>query len=212
MAVITIRGLTGSGAQEIGREIARLCRCDYVDREILEQVAHLLGYPVAQVAEKERIPPRLVERITSVFERAREKSGTAESVFRRTWQDPIDDAQYLYALESVIQDLALEGDIVLVGRGSQFILRNHPGALHVLVTAPLSARISNVMATSNSSKEQARKDIEETDKSRRAFVMRFFKRSLENMEHYDIILNTERLSLHAAVHIIISAAKEKAGR
>ncbi|MBI2836085.1 MAG: cytidylate kinase-like family protein [Chloroflexi bacterium] len=211
MAVITIRGLTGSGMREIGREVARLIQCDYVDREILEAVAHLIGYPLAQVEEKEQIPPRLAERILGVFERAREKSGAAESAFRRTWQDPLDDAQYLFALESVIKDLAMGGNVVLVGRGSQFILRNHPSALHVLMIASLAARVRNVMVNSNSTEEQARKTIEEADKARRAFIKRFFKRSLESPEHYDLVINTERLPLQAAVHIIISAAREKSG-
>lgn len=211
MPVITIRGLTGSGVSEIGREIARLLRCDYVDREILEQVAQVMGHPVEQIEKKEQIPPRLLEKMLGFFERAREKSGTTDSVYRRTWQDPVDDARYLYALESVIHDLALQGDIVLVGRGSQFILRNHPTALHVFIIAPIAFRLKNVMARSSVNEEQARRSIEEADESRRAFIKRFFKRSVEDPEHYDMVVNTERLSVPAAAHILISAAREKAG-
>ncbi len=209
MPVITIRGQMGSGAPEIGREVARLIHGDYVDRQVLEHIAQLVGRPVAEIAEKEQIPGRLVRRILAVFESALEKSGTAESAYLRTWQEPLDDAKYLYALESVIQDLVLEGNIVLVGRGSQFILRNHPSALHVLVIAPLTKRIRQITATLDIPQNQARKQIEESDESQRAFIQRFFKRKLENPDYYDLVINTEHLSDEAASRIIFSAAAEK---
>lgn len=212
MPVITIRGQMGSGASEIGKEVSRLLKADYVDREILESVAQLVGRPVAQIEEKEQIPVRLVRRILAVFERAEEKSGTAESAYRRTWEEPLENAKYLFALESVIQDLALEENIVLVGRGSQFILRNHPSALHVLVIAPLLKRIKEVAAALDVPQQQARKQIEESDKSRRVFIQRFFKRALENPDYYDLVVNTERLAYDAAASIIVSAAAEKLAR
>ena len=39
MPVITIRGLTGSGASDIGRQVARLIKGDYVDRQVIAEVA-----------------------------------------------------------------------------------------------------------------------------------------------------------------------------
>ena len=39
MSVVTIRGQLGSGAPEIGREVAERLHADYVDREIIAEVA-----------------------------------------------------------------------------------------------------------------------------------------------------------------------------
>lgn len=211
MPVITIRGQTGSGSREIGREVARMIKCDYVDRQVLEHIALQVGLPVAQIEEKEQIPGRLVQRILSSLQGAVGKYGTDESAYSHTWREPLDDASYLYALESVIQDLALEANIIIVGRGSQFILRHHPSALHVLVIAPLSERVKRVVAELNMSEEQARKHIDEADSSRRAFIKRFFKRKLEQPEHYDLMVNTGRLAIEAAARIVVAAATEKAG-
>src|SRR4030042_188470 len=141
MPVVTIRGQLGSGVPEIGKEIARLLPGDYVDKEILESIAQLVGHPLDKVAEIERTPVKLVQRIKAVLESALARSGSMESVYSRTWQEPLDDAKYLDALESVIQDLALEGNIVRHGRGTRFILRNNPSAFHALVVAPLPDRI-----------------------------------------------------------------------
>jgi hypothetical protein len=68
--MVTIRGQLGSGAPEIGREVARIIKGDYVDREILESIAQLVGHPIDQVIEKEHAPIRMVQRITSALAKA----------------------------------------------------------------------------------------------------------------------------------------------
>lgn len=210
MPIVTIRGQMGSGAPEIGREVARIIRGDYVDRQILENVARTIGRPLAEIEEKEHIPSRLIQRIVRALEKALERSGGIESAYSYTWQEPLDDTKYLDALKSVIQDLASEGNIVLLGRGSQFILHNNPSALHVLVTAPLPDRIRRVMAASKIDADEARRQIEEFDSSRRVFIKRFFKSNLEDPVYYDLVINTERLTYEAAARIIATAAEEKA--
>jgi cytidylate kinase len=209
MPVVTIRGQLGSGAPDIGREVARIIQGDYVDREIIESIAQLVGHPKDQVAEKERISPRLVQRVMAALARALKRSGSIESAYSRTWQEPLDDTKYLDALESVIQALALEGNIVIRGRGSQFILHNNPSALHVLVIAPLRDRIKRVMATSAIDEDAARMQIEEFDNNRRAFIQRFFKCELENPDYYDLIVNTEHLRYEVAARIIATTAQQK---
>jgi cytidylate kinase len=209
MPVVTIRGQLGSGVPEIGQEIARLLPGDYVDKEILESIAQLVGHPPDRVAEIERAPLKLVQRIKAVLESAKARSGSLESAYSRTWKEPLDDAKYLDALESVIQDLALEGNIVLHGRGSQFILRNNPSAFHVLVIAPFTYRVKRVMNTMHLSEDDARQRIEEYDDSRKAFIQRFFERDIENPEYYDLVVNTEHLTYDTIAYIIVKGAQRK---
>ncbi len=209
MPIVTIRGQLGSGAPEIGKGVARIIKGDYVDREILESIAQLVGHPINLVAEKEYIPIRLIQKITSVLTKAFERSGSIESAYSHAWREPLDDAKYLDALESVIQDLALEENIVIQGRGSQFILHNNPSALHVLVIAPLEERIKRIAVSSKIDENEARRLIEDHDNSRRAFIQRFFKRDLENPDYYDLVVNTKHLKYHIAAQIIASAARQK---
>ena len=209
MPVVTIRGQLGSGAPEIGRKVARTLLCDYVDREIIESIARLVGHPIDQVMEKEQAPIGIAQRITSVLGKVFERSGSVESVYSRSWQEPLDDANYLDALESVIHDLAMEENIVMLGLGSQFILHDNPSALHVLVIAPLKQRIKQVAAMSNVDEEEAQRKIEDHDNSRRAFIRRFFNSELENPDNYDLVVNTEHLSYDVSAHIIASTAQLK---
>jgi cytidylate kinase len=205
MSVITIRGLTGSGAYEIGREAARLIKGDYVDRQVIAQVAGLLNRPKEQVEAKEKMAPGLFDRIRNILSGSRR----IESAYSRTWEEPLDDTEYISALEAVVKDLATGQNVVIVGRGSQHILRNNQSVLHVLVIAPIEDRLNRIMAELQVAREEALKYIEETDASRKAFLQRFYQKDFEDPLLYDLIVNTHFLPCDFAARLITTAANEK---
>ena len=59
MPIITIRGQEGSGAAEIGKMVASKLRIDYVDNEIITDVAQKLNRREKDVAEKKKCHPVL---------------------------------------------------------------------------------------------------------------------------------------------------------
>ena len=201
MPVVTIRGQFGSGAPEIGKLVAGKLRVDYVDREIIAQVAGRLRWSEQDIAAEEMPPSTLLGRIVEALGR----SGDYKGAYLPTWQMPLDNTRYLAGLESVIRKLASSQSIVIQGRGSQFILRDYPGSLHALVVAPLERRIKYVMESMNLDEENAKKEIERFDGSRREFTRRHFKAELEGPVYYDLVLNTERLSFEAAASVIVDA-------
>ncbi len=209
MPVITIRGLTGSGASDIGRLVARLISGDYVDRQVIAEVAELVKRPEEQVEAKEHIPPDVFRRIVDSLRRTLSGSGKIESAYSSTWEEPLEDSEYIKALEAVIRDLAVEGNIVLVGRGSQHILRNNPSVLHVLVVAPLEVRLNKVMTELHLDREGALKHIEETDGIRRRFIQRFFQKDIDDPLLYDLVISTKYLTYATAARIIVAASGDK---
>jgi cytidylate kinase len=122
-----------------------------------------------------------------------------------TWEIPLDDPSYLTGLESVIKELAAGQPIVLRGRGSQFILKDYPDAVHFLIVAPLEIRVMRVMSDRKLGKKAAKQEISRFDSSRHEFVKRYFKTELEDPIHYDLVINTEHLSFEDAASIIIDA-------
>jgi cytidylate kinase len=121
------------------------------------------------------------------------------------WEIPLDNTLYLVGLESVIKELAQKQAIVLRGRGSQFILKDYHGALHVLVVAPLLLRVKRIMENSKIEESEARKMIQRFDSSRRVFTKKYFNAGLEDPINYDLVINTEHLSFENATIIITSA-------
>ena len=202
MTIITIRGQRGSGAPEIGKLIADRLHIDYVDREIIAQIAEQMQRPKQDIAAKEMPPGSLLGRIAEALEHS---AYDRASAYLPTWEIPLDDAQYLPALESVIKDLARSGSIVIQGRGSQFILKDLPGALHVLVVAPFDLRVKRIMESSKAKESEAKKEIERFDSSRRVFTKRYFHADLEDPVYYDLVINTQYFSYDNAASLIIGA-------
>ena len=206
MAIVTIRGTLGSGAPEIGKLIADRLHIDYIDREIIAQVAEQIQRPKQDIAAKEMPSGSLLGRISEALER---NAYYRASAYLPTWEIPLEDTQYLPALESVIKDIARSGSIVIRGRGSQFILKDLPRALHVLVVAPLDSRVKHIMESSKIEEAEVRKMIQRFDSSRRMFTKRYFHAALEDPINYDLVINTEHLSFEHATSIIIGALSFK---
>ena len=213
MSVITIRGNLGSGAPEIGKLVAGKFHFDYVDREIIDKVAELLQGKKHDIEMKEMPSGSLSSRIGEALRRAyptTRKVGLLprweyEDVSLPTWEKPLDDAHYFAGLQSVIRDLAQSSSIVIRGRGSQFILKDYPGTLRVLIVAPLQMRVKRVAESAKSDERTAKKEIENYDSSRREFIKKYFHAALENPLDFDLVINTELVTFEDAAVIIANA-------
>jgi CMP/dCMP kinase len=209
MPVITIRGLYGSWAAEIGELIAHKLNIDYVDREIIAGVAERLRRPSASIAEKEMPPSTLLGRISEAMaQTACLGDGIYTGIYSPLCEIPLNDTNYLSGLEYVIKQLAASRKIVIRGRGSHIILKDFPGAFHVMTVAPIEVRLKRVMEREKLSEKEARSQIARFDDGSREFVKRYFKESLENPLHYDLVVNTGHFSSEDAASIIVDAVQK----
>ena len=209
MPVITIRGTLGSDAPEIGKLMADKLHIDYVDREIIAEIAERLRRPDYDVAAKE-MPPgslggRIVEALSFNYPSQSLPDVAYAGAYLPTWEMPLDNIQYLAGLEFVIKKLAASSSIVVRGRGSQFILKDYPGALHILIVAPLALRVRRIMESLATKETEAKKEIERSDGSHHEFARRYFHATLEDPINYDLVINTEHFSVDDAVGIIAGA-------
>ena len=209
MPVITIRGQFGSGAPEIGKLVAAKLHLDYIDREIIAEVAHRLRRPKESIEQKEVPPSSFWAKIADVLGHSSTPATGYSNVYLPVWEIPVEDSTYLVGLESVIKELAVSQSIVIQGRGSQFILKDYPSATHILVMAPFELRLKRIMESMKVNEEVAKKEIERFDSSHREFAKRYFKTELENPLHYDIVINTKNTNFEMASLIIAEAINLK---
>jgi cytidylate kinase len=205
MSVVTIRGQLGSGAPEIGKLIAERLHADYIDRDIIADVAKRIKWPKEGVAAKEMPPGTLLGRIAEALGHSYALGNGYTGAYLPTYEMPLDDAHYLSGLESVIKELASSQAVVIRGRGSQFILKDYPRAFHLLMVAPLELRMKRIMDNLKIDEGTAKKEIEQFDNSRREFTRRYFHAELEDPVYYDLIINTEHLSFENAATIVMGA-------
>ena len=206
MPVITIRGQYGSWSAEIGELIAHKLNIDYVDREIIAGVAERLRRPSMSIEKKEMPPSTLLERIAEAMEQtAYLGDNIYAGIYSPLWEISLNDTNYLSGLEFVIKELAGSQSIVIRGRGSQFILKDFPGTFHVLIVAPIEIRVKRIMESLKLNEEDARKEIARFDDGSREFVKRYFKANIADILNYDIVINTNHLSIEGAASIIVDA-------
>jgi cytidylate kinase len=215
MPVITIRGQEASGAPEIGTMVAKELKIDYVDSRIIADVAARLNRQELEVLKKESPPRTIFSRVAMALSASggafSEDSGSGDGepfylpVEIYPWEIPINDKLYLQTLKIVINELAKSQAIVIRGRGSQFILKDFPGAIHVLAVAPLDLRVQRVMEKMQMDEEKAKIEIKRSDSYHHEFIRRYFHAETENPLDYDLVINTERVTLEEATSLIINA-------
>jgi len=206
MPVITIRGKLGRGAPEIGKMLSEKLNWDYIDREILAQVASRLNLQENEVIAKEMPPVSLRERIEEALQKGYATGVGVQGAYLPISQIPLDDTRYLAALTSLIKELA-QGNSIIYGRGSQFILRDHPHTINVSVVAPFRIRLKRVMEGLKISEDKAKQEMTRFDNAAREFLKRYFGAEMEDPTCYDIVVNTERLDYEMACSVVINTLR-----
>lgn len=99
--------------------------------------------------------------------------------------------QIFEAEKKVIEELAQKGNCVIVGRCSDYILRNRTDCLKIYFSAPIEGRVKRVMKRLNLSEKEAKQRIQREDK-RRADNYRYYTGRIWGVAaNFDITLNTE---------------------
>ena len=212
MLLITVHGLLGSGAPDIGRQVADRIRVDYVDREILDNVALKLSCEEKEIVEKESPPITLFGRIVVAIKHGLRYGTGSDGAFVPLWQISLDDYSYFQTLELVVKEIALGKSLVILGRGSQFILKDYHQAFHVQIVAPREIRVKRIMENLKLNQESANEEITRFDIQSRLFFKRYFHAEAEDPNNYDIVINTEHFSPQAAVSIIVYSLPFKNGK
>lgn len=101
--------------------------------------------------------------------------------------------------------MATQGNVIIVGRGSQFLLQHAPRTLHVAVFAPLPQRIARVMSALRVDQRRARELIEQRDYEYAAYLRRYYGSDGQQPGLYHLLINTGLFSFEQAADLICQA-------
>ncbi len=176
--VIVIGRQYGSGGHEIGKNLAKKLGFAFYDNEIIQMAAGSTGYQPQFIKDRE-------ENMTNSLLYDLMNQMYIYSDNRESPRDEIFESE-----GNVIQNLAAEGNCVIVGRCADYILRNRPNTLKVFLQAPETLRIKRIMETEQLSREEALQKIRQTDR-RRADNYRYYTHRIWGLsQNYDLTLNT----------------------
>lgn len=179
MPVITISRQLGSLGRTVAGLVAERLGYAMVWRDLINQAAQRAGAPEAALSAIDELGLLGV------------------SASRQACQ------AYCRAVEQVMKEWADKGNVVIVGRAGQVILRGQPGVLHVRVVAPLDIRAERLATAHGIALESARAQVEASDKFRRHYLKRFYRVSWDDPELYDLVVNTGRVSPATAAEMIV---------
>lgn len=186
--VITISREPGSGGRLLAQEIAHQYGLDLFHQEVLHKMA-------ASAKVNETLLGTLDERSLNTLE-----NWIASLVHERhLWPD-----QYLRHLMKVIGIIGRHGGAVVVGRGANFILPSD-SRFRVRVVAPLEVRIDRVVRNFDVSREEAKSRIIRTESDRSAFIRKYFNADISDPTQYELVINTEKISIETAAKTVASA-------
>ncbi|MBW1695648.1 MAG: cytidylate kinase-like family protein [Deltaproteobacteria bacterium] len=187
MPLITISSSAGSGGKIIGQRVAEFLNIDLYDDDRLQQAAIAMGIPEHDLKSLDEKAPGFFDRILT--------------------RKP---ELYLDLMEAVIYDVARKGSGVILGHGSQILLRDFGCALHVFIHATETSRVKRIMEQKGLSKEAAEKLIRKSDHQQKGFFRFAFQMQWNDPSLYDLIINTEKISTDSAVKLIVDTASSEA--
>jgi cytidylate kinase len=185
MSILTLSDTVGSLGAEIGHATAAALGYEFADREIITKAAERFGGGLTELTHAAEEKPTLLDRFSEAQRR------------------------YLAYIEAIVLELAAHDNVVLVGRASPVVLRDVPHALRVRVTGAERVRAARVEQQQGLTREAALEYVRQTDRERGARVRFFYHVEWDDSLLYDLVLNTERLSVDEAVPVVLALLRSE---
>ena len=184
--VITISSQPGSGGRVIARGLADRLLIDLFDRDIVKDIAESahISRAVIETMEKDRL------------------SGIKDFISSLVNDRYLWPGVYLDHLMKVVAAIASHGNAVIVGRGANYLIPLED-RVSLRVIAPFDTRVKNVAKTYGVTPGEAKRRVIHRENRRAAFIRQSFNADVANPDNYDLVINTSRGDIDAAVGAVV---------
>jgi cytidylate kinase len=189
MAILTISHQMGAGGPEVGMSVAQRLSYRYVDQELLQDAVRRYGLAEEKLSHLDESKPSLFERFDA------------------------ETRHYITILQTTLLEFAEVDNVVLMGRGGQWLLRGIPHVLRIRLIAPFEHRVrqwikrSSDLARETPNQRAAADFLRRDDAEKRGRMRYLYEVEVDEPTLYDIVVNTEKLPYEAIVDMIERAAR-----
>jgi CMP/dCMP kinase len=198
--VVCVSHTTGSGGDEVGKEVAQRLGYLYVDEDIVARAAAAGGMEPKDIADEERRKSYARRVLDTLAESDPAMWTTTASI------DLVRPADVRALIRETVIQTAARGNVVIVAHAASHALEPGPEVLRVFVTASPPTREKRVAAADGMEQAEAARTIKDSDAGRSDYLRRFYSVERESPDDYDLVINTDRLSTGAAAEIVQHAA------
>ena len=193
--VVTIARQFGSLGRPIARKVSEVLGIEYYDRDLVDLAAKQLNLPVSTISNVE-------ENAKSAFFNMSYPLGMATTEI----QDSV------FATQSkIITELAEKESCIIVGRCSDYILKDSKNIINIFVYAPYAARLRNCVERLNMQPSEAKKMIADVDKARESYHRHYCGYSMSDKDYKHVMLDSSLLGVDGTCDILVDIIKKKFG-
>ena len=191
--IITISREFGSGGRFIGEEVAQQLGIAYYSENIIDQIAQQSGLSPEYIEENAELSP---------------KKGFFAYAFsgRDITGKSVDDMLY-EAQRKVILEIAEKEPCVMIGRNTDFILKDRDDVLNVFIHGDMPEKTQRIMGLYNVEEKEAVKMMADTDKRRMTNYNFYTEHKWGKASNYTLCLNSSQLGYDRCEKIIVECSK-----
>lgn len=160
--VIAISREHGTNGKEIARQVAKELNIEFYDKERIKEFALKHGF----VSNKE----------------------SEDYIYSQFLSLDI-NKNSIILLSNVIKEIAKKGNCVIVGRATDYILKEDEKLVRIFLYAPLEYRLNKVMEIYHDSHEDALRYIHKSDHSRKSYYEVISNKTWGDKSNYDLCLD-----------------------
>lgn len=190
---ITITRQFGSLGRPIARELAEELGINYYDRDIVESVAQKTNLTVSEISDNEEVADNRFWKMKFPI--------ISET---RMVQDHIFEVQ-----KNIIQDIAAKEDCIIVGRCSDYILRDHEKCIHIYIYASEEQRMKNCVEVLHLEPQEAKRMMKDVDRARESYHTRYAGYLPNDENHQDIMINSGLLGTEGTARALADIIRKK---
>lgn len=185
MAIVTICRQLGSLGNEIAHGLAEELYYNLLSKEMISQMLLESGF------SKKRTENFSIE----------EEPSFLDSFI-------LDRNRFLYYIKQVMYEFARQGNVIIIGMGGQVVFRDFPNVLRVGIIAPMDVRIQRIKEKYFCNNQCALHLVHDSDHVRSGFNRYFFNVDWESIGLYDLMINTDTVTLEGAIELIKEEVRE----
>ncbi len=192
---VSISREAGSGGISVAREAGRRLGWPVFEHEILENLARELGTDATFLEDYDE----------------RRGSFLVDTIKAFSAQASVSEIAYFRRLVRMLHALGTQGECVIVGRGSSFVLPLET-TLRVRIIAARDDRVAYLVQERKITPAEAARFVDTRDRDRQKFIKDHFHKDPADPLNYDLILNRSRFSVDETAELVIESLQRMQAR
>lgn len=195
--VITINRMYGSGGRTVAKMLSEKLNIPYYDKDLIKLASEQSGINESLFANAdEKVPSTTLLKIAKKLRR--------EEVVSPDSKDFTSIENLFNYQAKIIKQLAETESCVIVGRCSNYILKDYDNVLSVFIHAPHEYCLERAAEIKNLSFEELEAFVLKTNKQKETYYKYFTGQDWSNAMNYDLCLNSSKLGYDRCVEEIIA--------